>query len=337
MIVGIFFGLSAALGQSISYLATRHYVQLRPKGASLQLLVLSHIWMGVLAIGLLPFIWPASAIHWSALLWPMVGETLTYICGQVCLVTALKHCEASRVSPLLTGKLFITATLASTLGQPVGAVSVGITPLQWCAVLMCIIAGISINFSGGRLKWKALLAIAATATSFALSDYTINLLIKGLLMSPGVDKLHASLLTEAFCYVVTAGLAIPLLIPLGSRRAHDWKDAIPFSLAWFSAMVFLFLGFATVGVMLGTILQCTRGFITILIGAALMYAGQAHIEAAQPRGVMVRRLLAGLLMFAGITLYVVRAPENPPLHKTVAASTMQNIPAPLAIAAETGR
>jgi drug/metabolite transporter (DMT)-like permease len=308
MIVGILLGLGAAVSQSLSYLATRHYVQRRPRGASLQLLVLGHIWMGVFAVLLLPFVWPTAAIPWSPLALPLIGETLFYIAGQFSLATALKYAEASRVSPLMTSKLILTATLASLFGQPVGATSAWITPLQWFAVLLCLFAAISINFSGGRIRIKALLAIAAAAGFFALSDYGINLMIKAMLTSPGIDKLHASLLTEVFCYLTTGVLALPLLKPLGSRIQRDWAGAVPFGLAWFVAMVFLFLAFSSVGVLLGSILQCTRGFITIILGAGLMYAGQGHIEAKQPRGVIARRLLAGLLMFVGIALYVIRDP-----------------------------
>ena len=240
---------------------------------------------------------------------PLAVETLFDIGGQFFLATALNYAEASRVSPLMTCKLLITATLASTLGQPVGATSSWITPLQWFAVLLCLFAGISINFSGGRIKPKALLAIAASASSFAVSDYAINVMIKKLLV-PGIDNLHASLLTEGFCYLVTGLIALPLLKPFGSRSLKDWRGSIPFGLAWFVAMIFLFLAFSTVGVLLGSILQCTRSFITIILGAAFMYAGHVHIESRQPRGVIIRRLLAGLLMFIGITLYVIRDPET---------------------------
>ena len=73
-------------------------------------------------------------------------------------------------------------------------------------------------------------------------------------------------------------------------------------------MILLFVAFAEIGVVLGTILQCTRSFITILIGAGLMMLGYSHIESRQPRRVILGRIAAGVLMFLGITLYIVRDP-----------------------------
>src|SRR5271154_3212624 len=149
MILGLLAGLGAATSQSFSYLATRHYAQRRVAGASIQLLVLGHIWMGLFSLMLLPFIWPSASLPWLAIIWPLMSTTIFYISGQLALVTALKHAEASRVSPLMTSKLILTATLAAIFGQPVGATSAIITPLQWFAVALCIVAGISINYTGG--------------------------------------------------------------------------------------------------------------------------------------------------------------------------------------------
>ena len=73
-------------------------------------------------------------------------------------------------------------------------------------------------------------------------------------------------------------------------------------------MVFLFVAFAEIGVVLGTILQCTRSFITILMGAGLMALGYSHIEPKQPTRVVITRIGAGVLMFLGISLYIVRNP-----------------------------
>src|SRR5258706_187295 len=59
MIAGIATGLTAAFCQSLTYLAARHYVQRRvgegESGASRELLVLSHVWMALFALLLLPF------------------------------------------------------------------------------------------------------------------------------------------------------------------------------------------------------------------------------------------------------------------------------------------
>jgi hypothetical protein len=122
--------------------------------------------------------------------------------------------------------------------------------------------------------------------------------------------LRASLLTESFLFLLLAALATLLLPWLGSRRPKDWRDASPFAVTWFTSMICLFFAFGQIGIVLGTILQCTRGFMTILLGVMLMYLGFEHIEPRQPRSVILRRLAAGLLMFLGITLYIIRDPRH---------------------------
>ncbi len=174
------------------------------------------------------------------------------------------------------------------------------------------------------MKLKAALAIAASATSFAISDYFINLTIKSFITA-GIDHTRTSLLTESSSYILTAILILPLLKPLGSKLKKDWTGALPFAISWFVGMIFLFTAFSTVGLLLASILQCTRGFITILLAAALMHQGHTHIEPQQSRAVMLRRLAAGLLMFLGITLYVIRNPQNLTLHPSPEPATNRSI------------
>jgi drug/metabolite transporter (DMT)-like permease len=308
MIAGILAGLGAAFGQSISYLATRHYVQRRSAGASRELLITGHVWMGL--FGLLLFFFCRSALRgaipFAALAWPYLLYTAGYVGGQLALVTALKHAEASRVSPLMTSKLIVSSILVMMYGQPVGAAARFLTPLQWIAVALCIIAGISINAAGGRMKSRAMLAVALAAVCFSLSDWGINLSIKAMLNAPHADALRATLLTQSLAYIITGALVLPLLPLYGARKPRDWAGALPFALTWFIAMIGLFIAFSLVGILLGSILQCTRGFITILLAAGFMHLGHHHIEPLAPRRVVLRRLAAGFLMFVGISLYVVK-------------------------------
>jgi drug/metabolite transporter (DMT)-like permease len=310
MLFGIVMGLGAACGQSFSYISTRHYVQRRPAGASRQLLVLGHLWMGLLALIALPFVWPAGGIDLATIAWPLFFATLFYIVGQIGLTMALKYAEPSRVSPLLTFKLFVPALLASLWGQPVGATTPGLTIWQWLAVIICVTAAYILNLTGGTLKKRAILGLVLATTVFACSDWSIGCLIRALLQLPHMNNLHASLLAEAISYLTTGLLAIPLLAWQGTKKPRDWLDAAPFGLTWYIAMVCLFLAFSEVGVLLGSILQCTRGFINILLAGALIHLGHEHIEPLHAPGILLKRLAAGLLMFIGITLYVIRDPAQ---------------------------
>ena len=308
MILGILMGLGAAFGQSFSYIATRHYVQRRSDGASRQLLILGHIWMGILSVITLLFVWPSGGIDWSAIALPLTGAIVFYIIGQIGLTMALKYAEPSRVSPLLTFKLFVPAILASVWGQPVGATTPGLTLWQWLAVIICVTAAYILNLTGGTLKKRAILGLVLATVVFAGSDWSIGCLIRELLKLPHVSNLHASLLAEGISYLATGLLALPLLRWQGSKKLRDWTDAAPFGFTWFIAMIFLFVAFSEVGVLLGSILQCTRGFINILLAGALIHLGHEHIEPLHAPGVILKRLAAGFLMFIGITLYVIRDP-----------------------------
>ncbi len=274
----------------------------------MQLLVLGHLLMGGLAIIEL-LINCSPAPLWKPVLLPVFSAALFSVFGQLGLMQAIKYAEPSRVSPLLTVKILMPALLTTLIGQPVGAiVNRSMTVWQWLAVLMCVIGGISINRSGGAMRRRALVAILFTAVSFAGSDWSIGLAVAAFRHTPHLSILRASLLTESGVFIVLGLVAALFLLIVEPARAKDWRDASPFALTWFGSMIFLFFAFGEVGVVLGSILQCTRGFMTILLGIGLMYLGLEHIEPKQPRAVVLRRLAAGLLMFLGITLYILRDP-----------------------------
>ena len=181
-------------------------------------------------------------------------------------------------------------------------------------MLLCVIACLSINQIGGRMRTRALVAVLFTATSFACSDWSIGVAVARFLQSPHMSILRASLLTQGCVFVMLAVVAIAFLPLLRSPRKMDWREASPFALTWFSSMIFLFFAFGQIGVVLGSIMQCTRGFMTIFLGAGLMYLGLEHIEPRQPQSVILRRIAAGFLMFLAISLYIVRDPRNIKWH-----------------------
>jgi drug/metabolite transporter (DMT)-like permease len=264
--------------------------------------------MGLMAIIVFAINW-MPGVRWAPALLPILSSALFSVFGQLGLMQAIKYAEPSRVSPLLTVKLFFPALLATLIGQPVGAVANrSLNAWQWLAVSLCVIAGISINESGGRMRPRALVAVLFTATVFAGSDWSIGLAVAAFLRTPHMNVLRASLLTESGVFLLLAVIAAVCLPFIGRARPRDWRDALPFAIAWFSSMIFLFFAFGQLGVVLGSILQCTRGFMTIVIGIALMYLGLEHIEPSQPRAVVLRRLAAGFLMFIAITLYIIRDP-----------------------------
>jgi len=301
LVFGIASGLAAATFQSVSYLATRHFVQRRGEGASRDLLIMSHVLMGAVSLVLLPLLWPAEGINWSRTIYPLVMTALFYLLGQMGLMMALKHAEASRISPLLGLKVVVLALLATafTLPQARG----GLSMLQWGAVVLCVVAAFLLTNTGGRLKGKAIAATMFACVAYAASDWHIALLSQ-VIVETTSQKALAPVLGAALCYSLCGVGGLAFLPMLRVRKAAAWRDAAPYSAAWLAAMFALFTCFALVGPVLGNILQSTRGLISIGMGSMIAARGHHHIEARTTRDVFIRRLLAGTLMFAAIVLYV---------------------------------
>jgi len=302
MIIGIITGLLAALCQSLSYLVTRHYVQKRSvAGASRQLLVLGHLWMGVFSLLVLPFVWHGTLADVVRVL-PAVGYSgVFYLAGQFALLIALKHTEPSRVSPLLGFKIIVLAVMASFVVQPHAAGTVGLTLMQWSGVALCCIAVVALNFSGNRLRRRAIVAIAFACVVYSLSDWNITILVKQI--EAFAPKTVAPFYAAALTYLLTGLIALAFLPACDFRDKLAWRDAAPWAAAWFLAMIFLYTCFGLIGPVLGNILQSSRGLISILLGSLFVHLGHLHIEPFLGRSVFLRRLAAGVLMFAAVILY----------------------------------
>ena len=328
-LLGVCCGLGAAVSQSGSYIASRNFTHSRSGDSSLALLVLMHLWLGIMAAITLPFVW-TGGVNWHAIAIPLLAAAVCNVVGQAGLTVAIRLAEPSRVSPLLTMKVFFPALLTCLVGPPAGRSSERyLSVWQWVAVGLCIVAGVSINRGGGGMRKAALFAVIFTATIFAGSDWCVGLTVGGIMKTPAISSLQSSLLAVSALYLLTsiAGLAMLPTRWGGSSPDRltypwrDWRDSLPYAAMWYLAMIVLFIAFGEIGVVLGTILQCTRSFITILIGTGLMYLGFEHIEPKQPAKVILGRLAAGVLMSAAILLYMTGGHNHPVLKVPAAAAT----------------
>ena len=105
-------------------------------------------------------------------------------------------------------------------------------------------------------------------------------------------------------YVASGIMVMPLLPKFGSKSPIQWRRATPFALAWLVAMAFLFVCFAYAGVVLGGIVQSTRGLISIGLGAILAAQGLVHLESHVSRAIFWRRIAAAGLMMLAVGLFV---------------------------------
>jgi hypothetical protein len=85
-----------------------------------------------------------------------------------------------------------------------------------------------------------------------------------------------------------------------------FKDSLPYALCWYTAMCGLLASFDLVGVMLGTIIQASRGFFSVVIGYALLKTGIDKLEPEVSGRMWVRRCIMAVLMMAAMALYVIK-------------------------------
>lgn len=295
---GVLAGLGAATFQGASYFFSRRYVT-RPGRGPARLLVHAHLIMGLASLVLAAIFWRSEVPAFATFTPALLSTSGFYMAGQFLLFFVLRHTEASRVSPLLGLKILILATISSLFLHTV------FDWPQWLAVVLATVAAFLLNYSGKPLAVAPALGILGACLCYCLSDLSIRALVDAL-CTDGLSRGHASVLGTAMSYVLCGGVAV-LLIPLwASRHKEDWLAAVPFAASWYVGILCLFLAFALAGVVLGSILQSTRGILAIGIGALLARGkGKGEgIEPAMSARHWTRRIVAGLLMTAAVILFI---------------------------------
>jgi drug/metabolite transporter (DMT)-like permease len=294
MITGMILGLAAAACQTLCYLAARLFLVHSKKG-EMQLLTVAHLWMAVMSAIALPFFWPATRIDPRLYLIPTLGATGFYLCGQALLFVALRRAEASRISPLLTIKISITAIITVLLGATLGWD-------QWAAIALAVAAAVVLSGAGGKLGTGTLLAVLLTCVSYSASDIHIRWLLRDL--REVVSNTQAIGLSVCFCYLV-AGVVAMIAWPFTARTvsAKQWVFALPFATSWLVAMACFFGSISMIGVVYASILQPTRGLMSVLMGVLIAYLGHHHIEQPHRAAIIIRRVIAAIGMTLAVILF----------------------------------
>ncbi|MHC4870332.1 MAG: EamA family transporter [Planctomycetota bacterium] len=293
MITGISLGLLSATFLSLSYLFSRVFVKKSGSGST-ALLAISHIYMAVFSLILLPFFFPDNIIDFSIYGYSLIGASFFYFAGQFGLFMSLKYVEASRVSPLLGLKILILTVISVTVMGKNYSVN------QYLAVLISFSAAVLLNYSGIKLTLKAFLWVIFTCIGYSLSDINITSLV-GHFKYLGFT--NSVIVSVCLCYIICGAGGIILLALKPVKEFNTFKMAIPFSLLWFVAMLCLFATFGALGVVFGNIIQATRGIISIIIGVIVAGKGYHFLEMSVGKKVFIARLIAGLLMFSAIVLF----------------------------------
>jgi len=300
--LGVALGLGAATCQSLAYLFSRRFTT--GVGGRRELLALSFVIQGAVCAPLVPMLWPSALPAMAQWIAPLLAKTGFFVIAQVCLFTALRHTEASRVAPMMALKIVIVAALTVlVLGDE-------ITLVQWLAVVLAVAGAFVLNYTGGAVPQRAVLGVVGACAAYSGSDFSIRLMIDA--MAP-VPRLHAGMFGLVVAYTLLGLFTLPLLGRLGTKRIgawHAWRAAAPFALTWLGAMALLYGAFATAGIVLGGIAQSMRGVISVGLGALLSWQGLVHLEQRVTRGVLLRRLAAAVMMSLALALYAVSGVER---------------------------
>lgn len=293
--LGIGFGLVAATCQSATYLQSRHFVG-QESGGRRRLLLLGHGIQAAVCLALLPVLWPANMPTVAQYAFPLFMVTAGFLVGQASLFTALRHVEASRVAPFLSIKIVILATLSwLVMGRM-------ITGWQWAAVGVAAAAAWLLNWTGGKLPGRTVVTILLTVLGYSISDLYISVLIDRLAPVP---PLRAAIVGVALSYILCGVAVLPLWLTVGRVNRADLGRALPYALTWLVGMAFLYSCFALIGVVLGNIVQSTRGLISILLAPLLARSDDyGHLETAHPPHAVLRRASVAFFMLGAVALYV---------------------------------
>jgi drug/metabolite transporter (DMT)-like permease len=279
---------------------------------------LNHIWMPLFAALMLPFVYAPVVLELRSYALPLLGAAGFYLLGQLALFWAMRWTQASRVSPLLGLKIIILALLATFFLDEV------VTPWQWAAVLLSVIAAVGLNWSGGKVPWPGLAIILAACLAYCLTDISIIKLIQ--VVAPERRFSNMALAT-ALAYVVCApvGLLVTFRQPREKRTAAHFRLALPVSFFWFFSILAMYACFGLIGVVFGNVVQAMRGPASIFLGILVAHLGLVHLEVKVGAWAMVKRIISALMMVVAIAIFSAerRRTQAPPpgaVEKTSGAS-----------------
>jgi uncharacterized membrane protein len=294
IVVGIILGLAAATCNSVAYLFSRAFLQ-KHHQSHFHLLAVSHLILGVVSVGLAAFLWPENMPSIRAFGPSLLGTALFYLAAQVCFFLALKRTEASRLSPMLGAKIIILAIISVLFLDD------SFNGLQWTAIAFSFIAAVLLTGAGSRVPIIAIALITATCLGYCMSDINIKILIPN--FEPEMGTIPASIFSTSLYFIVCGVVSLIMLLCLKNTPKTMWKDAIPFSILWYAAMLCLFGCFGTVGIIYGNILQSTRGIISVVLAAFVSMMGFHGLEQKVSRWVLIKRIFAAALMTAAMAMF----------------------------------
>ena len=292
MFSGIAAGLFSALFMSLSYIFSRIYLRKYPDPVKLTIhtLFVMGTW-GMVLLGISAFF---LKFPWNTKFFLLLaGEILFYVIGQSSFFMLLKNLEASRASSLLGLKVITLALLSLCFGKHLSA-------LQASAIILCTIAAVGMNFSGGKLSVRSILWLACSTFFYSACDICIAEMMH---MMP---KDHSTILNAlgvmGVCYAAMGLCTLPCLLKYPLQK-QTFRETVSYSFFYFSSILCLMACFGAVGVVFGNILQAGRGLISVALGVILLKLGWEKNEPLVSKRIWIRRFIMAILMLSAMALY----------------------------------
>lgn len=298
MFFGIICGFLSALLMSGSYIFSRNYF--KKYNDPVQLAIYSQVNMlfcGILML-ILSFLFLEVPLSKKFFLY-LSGEAFSFLIAQTSFFMMLRHVEPSRAASLLGLKIMAIALLTFIAGHVPNAI-------QWGAIVLCTIAAVGMNFSGGKLSWKSILWLMIAVFCYAFCDICITKMMN---LMPGKSMILNSFCVMGFTYTSIGLLVLPGLFKYPLER-QALKAAMPYSAFYFGSMIFLMTCFGLLGVVFGSIIQASRGIISVVLGILLLRLGIDKDEPDVPLRIWIQKLVMAILMLAAMTLYTLSAVQK---------------------------
>jgi len=295
MLFGVSIGLVSAVMQSAAYIFSRRFVgEFR---SSVKLVIYSQLLMGAGGVAVFVVTFPFVEFPRGAELCRFAVATAVFVAAYhvafYCFFKALNEIEASRLSSLLGLKVVVIALITYPF------LRAELNMWHLLAVVLTAVSAVGMNFSGVRIGGRGAFYLALALLGFATTDITGAIFVKAM---PGEAMTLKAICATSLAYVFLGLIAAAALLKL-KFEPRALAGALPYSALWFTAMLLLFASFGMVGVVFGSIIQASRGVVSVIIGILLARTGYVAVEPDVPVRVWVRRAVMAALMVAAIGLY----------------------------------
>jgi len=295
MFFGVSIGLVSAVMQSSAYIFSRRFGN--RFHSSVKLVIYSQLLMGMMGAAVFAATCPFTRFPRGAELWKFFAATGVFVAAYhvafYCFFKALNEIEASRLSSLLGLKVISIALITYPFLR---------SELNWwhlLAVVLTAVSAVGMNFSGIRIGRKGALYLVLALLGFSTTDITGAIFVKAM---PGDAMTLKAICATSLAYVFLGIIAAAVFLKMKFER-DACKGALPYSVLWFTAMLLLFASFGIVGVVFGSIIQASRGVVSVILGVLLAHLGYSDVEPDVPARVWVRRAVMATIMVGAIGLY----------------------------------